>query len=289
MSRDPHFPIEYLRDFVSYVNARPDIELITYDDLPFEDDYNYEAYYPTEYPRWMANRDPSKIYLLIQYDVDSDPHRTSDILLHHERIKAPVCVMTHCMFPDRRPYLIDWWYLERFSRNALKYENDNKLFCIGYHNNAYCRILKDGGEKYPGELWAYVKSDCDFISCHVGKVRYYSAHGGHRDGNGKTNAHFTPPDGWQEENDLRWVHNHYTVRFPKQYSDGGLPSLDYPCDRNLQNFVKIMQPGYRYRVLLHPQYYGRKPVPVKSIKDEHWYQAVLKRYENGENVWEGME
>ena len=59
------------------------IEVITYSELDFGDDFDFEKSYFSEWENWrdsMKNgvRDPEKIYVILQHDVDDSPERTHD-------------------------------------------------------------------------------------------------------------------------------------------------------------------------------------------------------------------
>ena len=50
---DAYLPLEYYVDFLKFLNDRRDqIEIITYRDLPWGTDYDFERAYPDEWRCW---------------------------------------------------------------------------------------------------------------------------------------------------------------------------------------------------------------------------------------------
>ena len=88
---------------------------------------------------------------------------------------------------------------------------------------------------------------------------------------------------------VRWVHNKWGPRFDGVYSDGGLGMPRYNVERDLRKFVKTWKPGNRYRILLHPQYYGAdhqaKGVNGADLTGVDWYEDLVAIYADGGSAW----
>ena len=86
------FPAKYLDSFLAMLmDPANNIEVLTYSDLNFGGDDDYENYYPGERKIWeeslsSGERDPEKIYVFIQHDVDSAPERTNRLLEFQRKI-----------------------------------------------------------------------------------------------------------------------------------------------------------------------------------------------------------
>ncbi len=268
-----YFPFRYLEGFLRHVAADPSINVMTYDDLPFGGDFDHENTYPYEFSKWYSQADPTKKHLLIQYDVDSAPHITAAALRVHEATGVPVNVM---LFnapakQSQRSYHHALWQL------VVRLRKTGQV-CLGYHCNAYERAGFD-----LDEMAALISEDVGELSLgYEGDVRYISPHGGLRDANGKSNAHVLKiPE--KLRNKIRWVHNRYTIRLQGQYSDGGIAKKVYDADRDLRAFVfDRMQPGRRYRILIHPQYYSDTYQLCEPLKEFDWYREI---FDKAGDVW----
>ena len=78
------------------------IEVITYSELDFGDDFDFEKSYFSEWENWrdsMKNgvRDPEKIYVILQHDVDDSPERTHRLL----RVQEDLGVRSNVMIFNR--------------------------------------------------------------------------------------------------------------------------------------------------------------------------------------------
>ena len=75
---------------------------------------------------------------------------------------------------------------------------------------------------------------------------------------------------------LRWIHNKFSCKFNGYYSDGGLKRRLKINQENtdLNEWIKNMQPGKRYRMLIHPQYYGRGELQQFET-DLKWYNKLF--------------
>lgn len=273
-----YFPFSYLEGFLSFLRRhRHTIELITYDDLALHTDADYTTHYAHEYKTWKARvasgeLDPNKIYVLLQHDVDRDPDRTHAALLREEELQLPSNVMIFNRKIERSilrsegrieytPYDIDYHQLQRLRDVG---------FVIGYHTNAVERALFDFDRAKD-----IFEEDIEQLSQHF-PIRYFSPHGGVRDSEGRSNAHIYPPDRLMAH--LRWVQNRFTVRFAATFSDGAIAGVNRdPAGRDLRRFVENWQPGNRYRVLLHPQYYDERFAESTMLSQAQWYVDLCAR------------
>ncbi len=263
----PIFPARYLYDFVRYVGTRRDIVALNYDGLKFYGDTDYENAYPTEWRQFLEARHPDKIYLLIQYDVDADPWRTSHALRVHAMHGVPVSVMV---------------FASPLKGSPIEYHEDlghlrgNGAASVGYHCNAYDRTLHDLDAAK--RLFAM---DVEELRHVYGRVGFWSPHGGRADAEGRSNAHVleTPVE---LRDSLRWIHNRHGIRKNGQHSDGGILGEKYDVPRDLVKFVRGMKRGNRYRILLHPQYYGDNYESHSRLVGQGWYDEVI---EMGGDVW----
>lgn len=264
-----YFPFEYVAGLVRHLAERPDVDLIRYDDLDFDGDTDYENSYPREQERWVDLQPPDKISVLLQYDVDSNPEATARLLGAHTGVGAPVSVMIFAVPPDGD---------EEGYHMALRSGGiHDPSVLVGYHSNAYERSDFDPVSAQSLFLW-----DVGNLRGLYGSIRFWSPHGGRRDKDGQSNAFGPEPVRWIRQN-MRWVHNRRTVRFKKTYSDGGIGGTRYKNERDLRKFVAEMEPGARYRILLHPQYYVDRPQECPTLEDKAWYHEVLSREGR---VWE---
>jgi hypothetical protein len=289
--RGHYFPYAYLHGFLRFVAEHPLIDVITYDDLDFGDDRSYEDNYKWEKVRWAkslvtGHRSKKRIYVLLQHDVDRLPDRTIAALRDEDSLGLKSNVMMFNQKIDRRyfretgvprasRYPIDFGYLRSL---------EAKGFVFGFHSNAYER----GAFDMAAAEAAFI-SDVEELRSKL-TIRYFSPHGGNRDANGKSNAHMPMPESLRPT--LRWVHNGHTVRFDGQYSDGAINSVKRdPTERDLRDFVRTWQPGKRYRVLIHPQYYNDEFVESDKLARAQWYRDVTSgcRADPPVDPWRGVE
>lgn len=279
-------PLEYFLGFLDFLDRyHKQVEFLTYDDLDWDGDDNHENWFPKEWARWKSSilnghRDPEKIYVLIQHDVDANPERTmailkaerakgipSNVMLFRNNVDYSYCRKTNK--PMRR------WLDYSLDFSALKvFEKDR--FVFGYHSNAYEQAAYN-----EVEALSRFEDDVSELRRHL-RIRYFSPHGGNYSPDGRNNFSLKIPGSLQGS--LRWVNNYYGARFPDFYGDGGFESNRHPRrDRDLRNFVKHWKPGHRYLIHTHPQYYhtpcGRSP----RMSGESWYEAVLST--SGHNSW----
>ncbi len=276
---DAYLPLEYYVDFLKFLNDRRDqIEIITYRDLPWGTDYDFERAYPDEWRCWeeqltSGERSRHKIYLLLQHDVDNYPERTTR-MLEAERslgIRSNVMIFNTLI---NRPKLETSGDLEH-----LEYPLDDDVlrglqgdgFVIGYHCNAYEQALFDLTDA--GRIFA---NDVDELRARF-DIEFFSAHGGVRDTSGQSNACIRVPESLRGS--IRWVHNTYGPRFHATYSDGAFASGKKPPEAlDLRAFAKSWRPGRRYRILVHPQYYHERPSRLRHMETTPWYREVWARY-----------
>jgi len=286
------FPQAYITDMFRFFERHKDkIEVITYQDI-FSDseDYNYSLGYRNERKQWLnkvkVNQiDTSKAYVLLQYDIDSQPQRTMNLLKHPSHEKVPANIMRFAKRVDRRllkttnkleytGYELDTELMNRLSKNR---------FVIGYHSNCYERSHHDE-DLAPNIL----EQDIHSLQKEH-DIEFYTAHGGVPCANGKNNCDVIPLKSTSEK--VRWVHNGATPFFNKQFSDGGHNSpLRDPNERDLRDFISNMKRGGRYRILIHPQYYSSSFSPSKRYSGARWYDEMINRVQSDPHydIWKDV-
>jgi hypothetical protein len=278
-----YFPFEYFTDFLKLLHENKDIiEIITYDDLPWENDFNYENNYSEEYKNWKlqlknGTRDDQKIYVLIQHDVDSSPERSMAVIREEDRLGIPSNIMIFNRRVNRK-YLKNTGMLDytdySLDYTYLKLLQDQKRFVIAYHLNAFEQALFD-----KDEALRIFESDVKALRTKF-NIDFFSPHGGPRSPDGFSNNILSMPEPLRTS--IRWVHNRNTVRFDGEYSDGGPnnPKRD-PARRDLRDFVRNWEKGKRYRVLIHPQYYHTPCRVSPRFSGTPWYDDLLEFYSSG--------
>ena len=278
-----YIPYSYISGFLKFLARNKDrIKVITYDDLCWAPGDTNLDHYKSEFQRWESEKregriDNKYIYLILQHDVDSQPARTKEVLLDELRYGIPSNVMIFNKRINRKllgatgvveigDYDIDWPLLKKIQRDAG--------FVIGYHCNAYERagFCREKAVEI-------MHRDIRELSEHV-PIKYLSAHGGVRDANGLSNASLDLPEEFATR--IRWIHNRYTIRLHAQYSDGGINGKRDPSSRDLRTFAETWEPGKRYRVLLHPQYYDYTYSTSSRLMDAAWYQELIFDSKNPE-------
>ncbi|WP_075109892.1 sulfotransferase family protein [Halofilum ochraceum] len=287
--RDGAIPFEFLLDFFRFLYRNRDlIEVITYADLCWQGDENYEEHYIDEWKRWKEGLksgriDRSKIYLLIQHDVDNNPDRTtaaieaersfglrSNVMIFNEALERVTLAKQGIV--RKKPYPICYETLKQAEREG---------FVIGYHSNAVERAEFDLDKAQEILRSDYARLKEEF------NIEFFSPHGGVRGADGQSNAAIElPPD---LRSKLKWVHNRHTVRVDGGYSDGGMNGQRVDvASRDPRRFIETMRPGGRYRILLHPQYYATPYSETARLASAKWYQEIIAMYgrgEWGEAVW----
>lgn len=242
------------------LQARGDVEFITYDDLDWGDDDGRDRKYWGEWKRWKRRlaRDPAaaaKVHVLIQHDTDSGPSQSVAMAELEAHMGVRSSIMSFVRWPRVRggatsveDYPLDWQRLHTLRQRG---------FTIGYHCNALHLCAYD-------ERGVYEAFDRD-IELLDGKgfdIRFFSAHGGAASPvTGAGNNAFDYPGRCRHR--PRWVHNGRSPRFDGVFSDGGeLSSSTHGDQGELERFVEGLARGGRYRILIHPQYYDCARVPL---------------------------
>jgi hypothetical protein len=270
------FPYAYARSFLEFLRQQqPLIRTITYADLDFAAGDTHTDHYAAEFARWNQRVAATPwmrrtIFVLLQHDVDFLPGHTMRMAADQARLGLRSNLMLFHRRIDRRrlqaddvvqeaDYPLDWEQLRRLQASG---------FVLGYHSNAYEWSGFDrvkAAEVFCADLQA-LRQQADF--------RFFSPHGGVRDANGESNNILEVPSA--VANSVHWVHNRFGLRFHGQFSDGGV----YGAKRELEaldliSFVRHWRAGRRYRVLLHPQYYGDPVRRVPRLSGVEWYERAL--------------
>ena len=289
MAEAGYYPLEYYEDLLRFLDRhKSEIEIITYEDFAWGDDHDHERGYPEEWARWQASlsdgtRDPEKIYLVIQHDVDAQPERTNDAL----RLEASLGIRSNVMLFNRR---VNRRHMQ--ATGQLQYDDKYQLdfdlfaelqgqgFVFCYHSNPYEQAGFD-----PRRAMQVFEEDVRSLRERF-NVKYFSPHGGARGPDGKSNNSLGIPTSLQ--GDIRWVANRCTPRFQASFSDGGpnSPKRD-PNTRDLRDFARSWKRGGRYRILTHPQYYHTPCGRSERLAEAQWYRDMLERYATGRSgLWE---
>jgi len=292
IQRGGYFPFKYLIDFLEFLHKNRNlVEIITYRDMIWGDDFDYINSYPEEYKAWNYQlkkglRDKGKIFVLLQHDVDKIPERTINLLREEKRLEVPSNIMIFNRRINRRHLQKTGELIYKeydLDHEYLRHLQDVHGFVIGYHSNAFSRALFDidKAEHIFKEDVRSLRRKFD--------IQYFSPHGGARGPDGLSNNCVPVPEAL--ENSIRWVNNKFTARFDGNYSDGGInsPKRD-PEKRDIRDFVRKWQRGKRYRILLHPQYYHTSWTPSPRLVGTEWYDKLLELYlsENGSSAWDGV-
>jgi len=284
-----YFPRRYLTEFFDLISELDSqIQVITYTDFSWRETDDFAAGYPGEWQEWQrelkdGTRDPEKSYVVVQYDVDSRPERTLGLLHEPSHESVPANIMIFNKRVDRRhlkntgelrftEYPLD----DRFLRRL-----ESKNFVIGYHTNAYeqSQFATDIALKL---FDRDVKELMERFN-----IQFFSAHGGVAGPDGKNNNALPFHPNWTMR--LKWVHNGCSPKFDGQFSDGGHNSPKRnPKGRDLREFVRKFQPGKRYRILLHPQYYDVEYRRSPRYAGTRWYDEMLECCEKGKSLWDGV-
>lgn len=275
-----YFPYKYHADFIRFLAERPELfEVVTYADLDWGEDDTHTDNYRAEFKRWKQSlrrrrRDPKKIHVFLQHDVDARPERTMRLVAEEARRGVPANIMVFNRRHDRAAlrddgvlvdvdYELDWTMLERLCRE--------QRFVVGYHSNAFERAMFD-----MQQAEATFEADVEELSRRL-PIGFFSPHGGvpGPDGSNNRDVPLSP----RMAQRLRWVANGHGPRFKGYYSDGGIRSEKRdPATQDLRAFVRSMKRGYRYRILTHPQYYDTAWKPLKRLRGVDWYEEILEHY-----------
>lgn len=285
-------PFGYFTGFLDFLRRRADrLQIITYRDLDWGEDYDSTGAYPDEQHRWKEQAKQlakeGRALVLIQHDVDTQPERTLAALREERDRQLPSNVMIFRRRVDR--HLLKETGTLAYTEYALDHqflkELEDERFVIGYHSNAMEQALWDRSraERIFLEDLAALRASFD--------VGFFSPHGGVVGPDGTKNRDLEITDA--SSLGIRWVHNGRTPRFTASYSDGGLNGrkLD-PATRDLRDFVRTWEPGGRYRVVIHPQYYNNDPYePPPLLAGTAWYDDLLQAHSKdpGTDSWAGVE
>lgn len=290
-TRGAHFPFGFVVGFLDFLAARRDrLETITYADLDWGDDHDGEGRYPQERARWLESskelKAAGRAQVLIQHDVDTWPHRTHAVVrAERERgIRSSLMVFHRRVDRPRLKMRGELGFTEYPLHRELLREVAEEGFVLGYHFKAMEQALwaqDRAREIFVGDLDALREQYT---------IEFVSAHGGVVGPDGSRNRTLVPPD--LRRLGVRWVHNGQTPRFTGNYSDGGLngAKLD-PAGRDLRDFVRTFEPGGRYRILLHPQYYSSPWEAAPGLTGAGWYDDLLAAHaaDAATDSWAGVE
>lgn len=286
-SKEPRccFPLLWYKRFLEEIRQR-NIEILTYDDLLADsNDRDYKNCYRREFQRWHRRIHPGRIlrrikrkedraFLLIQHDVDSLPLFTkrmvaleaeygvhSNIFIFRERYARP---------STRGPYELDHKFFQQAERAG---------FVVGYHQNAL-QLAGFDLERATKRFY----DDVMYLRDHFA-IKYFCPHGGeNRSVDGRILHNADVPIPQELKNAIQWVSNRYGLRFSGRWSDGGLRSVrDIKRLRGfdiIEEFVKKMEAGKRYFLLIHPQLWGYNVNMNYNplLAEQPWYQAVCRRF-----------
>ena len=278
----PVIPLDYYLESLHKLNSMG-VKFITYNDLEFENDYDFENGYPDEFTRWnqkIKERNDKNIYVLIQHDTDAGFQSTISLSKHEKKLNAVASIMTFARWQggDEKGKVESY----PISFNELR-KLQSEGFMIGYHCNALHTSDFD-------ENLVYENFYKDILILKEFNISFFSPHGGKvLDGignvsfdymtdirNGGYKKFYPNEDTHKYFKKLRWIHNKFTCKFNGYYSDGGLRRRLQINQENtdLNEFIKNMQPGKRYRMLIHPQYYGDGELQ-RFETDLEWYNLLF--------------
>ncbi|MEE8154575.1 MAG: hypothetical protein V3T53_06395 [Phycisphaerales bacterium] len=215
------------------------------------------------------------MFLLIQHDVDSLPIFTKRMVAMEAEhgIRSNVFIFRHRYSGSSKlgPYNVDHEFFKEAERAG---------FVIGYHQNAL-QLAGFDIERATKQFYDDVMCLRDHFT-----IKYFCPHGGEsRSVNGRILHNADVPVPQELQDGIQWVYNRYGLRFSGRWSDGGFRSIrDTKRLRGLdiiEEFVKKMEAGKRYFLLIHPQLWGYNVDPQLNpmLAEEPWYQEMLERYQ----------
>ena len=271
------FPLGWYREFLEALRQR-DVQMITYRDL-FEDsdDWDYKGGYRSEYAHWRKARDPQKIYLLIQHDVDYVPNFTKRMMAMEALygMRANIFLFNELYQSDRpgpydgTPYDVDHGFFHEAQRCG---------FVIGYHQNAFALA----GFQIEPAIERFRRDVAELSSLY--SIEFFCPHGGPGgEVDGKMLHNHDVPIPPELASRVRWVYNRHGPRFAGRWSDGGIWKLTDPerlQQLDILKFVESMKPGHRYFALIHPQLWGYNIDPhyAPALGEQAWYRDVCARH-----------
>tara|TARA_B100000405_G_scaffold289378_1_gene238723 strand:+ start:1152 stop:2030 length:879 start_codon:yes stop_codon:yes gene_type:complete len=280
------FPANYLDSFMRMlVEPERNIEVITYSDLDFRDDFDYENSYRSEWGNWLesmknGDRDPEKIYVILQHDVDDSPERTHRLLGVQEDLGVRSNVMIFNR-PVNRGLLAKTGIVEY---NDYPVDMDlflrlqEKGWLFGYHSNSFEQAAFDFEKS--GQFFI---EDVEELRSKGLKIEFFCPHGGARDSEGRSNVHFGMPEEMRES--VRWVLNRHSIKLNGVRSDGGFRNKERWDNLDLRDFVRSWKPGKRYRLNLHPQHYHDDFLPHEPFMESTWYRELVESAESDFANW----
>ena len=286
-----YFPLNYLTDMFKFIDANSDkLSVFTYEDMHISGGQDNASGYQAEFKAWHQRiaADPTaskKAHLLIQYDIDARTDRMHSLIASPEHDKVPANIMLFNERVDRKRLKTtgELCTTEYPLDEALLRRRQSEGFVIGYHTNAY----ELGGHDTDRALEIFDR-DMTAMSEKYG-TRFFSAHGGVPDAKGKNNNALPYHPDWIDRS--IWVHNGVNLRFDGVFSDGGhnSPKRD-PKNRDLRQFFETLQPGKRYRMLLHPQYYGDDYGVSRRFLGTPWYDDMIRtaQQQPERSLWENV-
>lgn len=275
-----YFPLRYITGLFDYVKQNPDrFEMITYADLAWVDGEPDFGTFSKEYSNWTkrlksGQLNKKKIFLLVQYDVDSRPERTMNLLDNPSHQNIPANVMIFNKRIDRKLLkttgVVE--YTDYELDEALLRRKQSEGTVVGYHSNANER----GGFDLSAAMEAFDEDASALVEKYG--IRFFTAHGGVAAPDARNNRDLPFPQKWS--GCLRWVHNGSSPRFDGVFSDGGHNNKKRdPAKRDMRDFVANFKPGRRYRMLLHPQYYDVNPKRSPRYSGTKWYDKMMDSFE----------
>ena len=273
------FPIYYYEGLVDLLGEYNDLfETITYKELDFGEDRDFEKLYPGEYDNWIAKRNPQKIYVILHHDLDAGALGLKE-MTDLERKNGLRSVLSVQVDAVNGTVLSQQGKVEKFpfpEDDALLIELEKEGFEIMYHGNALEKAVYDFelAENIFWEDLATLREKFEIVS--------YNPHGGAQGPNGEHNKDIVVRKAF-ESGDLKWVGSRYGVWFTDGLSDGGHYGIKTPEDFDFRDLFCRMIKGKRYRVHIHPLYYGTEVTPSPVFNGTKWYDDMLKVYEGGSN------
>lgn len=283
-NQKPAIPLDYYLDSIKKLKTMG-VKFITYNDLPFEDDFEVKDAYPFEFNRWntrIKKTNDQNIYVLIQHDTDSGFRSTINLSRNERDLGAIANIMTFAKWrSDSEDGPLEEYPISFEALADLQQSN----FMIGYHTNAW-HNANFNDEK----VFYHFYDDISYLISKGLNISFFSPHGG-KTIEGKGNVSFDymldiKKEGFKKFiqdrslhsyfRNLRWIHNRYTCKFNGYYSDGGLKRRmkDNKDDLDLNEFINNMKPGKRYRMLIHPQYYGNENLQ-RFETELGWYNNLF--------------
>ena len=270
-----NFPIGYYEKFLQQIKEMG-IDIITYKDIfKVSKDRDHKSFYDREYRDWKRKYcDPTKIYLLIQHDIDNLPNFTKRMVAMEAvyGIKSNIFMFRDRYIPNGvdETYKVDHEYFQEAEKNG---------YVIGYHQNAFALSgfsMEEASKRFISDV-NHLRNfyNIEFVVPHGGA-------GGVVNGNKIHNFDVEIPE--EFKNNLRWVFNRYGIRFSRKWSDGGLgKTRDMERIKTfdiVNKFLPELEKGNRYFCLIHPQRWGYNLNTSINpmLAEEKWYKDICSTY-----------